>query len=152
MVAAGFFASQDTRTPVLMGIMSLILNGILNVILMKPMRESGLALATSIASFAEFGVLLYFYKKRVSPLPFREIGISIARICAASAAMGLVCVLMFHAFEHFYPGPKMTAQLIRVFGSISISVLAYVGFCFLFHVGEMKEAWAFAKTKKKKNS
>jgi putative peptidoglycan lipid II flippase len=150
MVAAGFFAAQDTRTPVIMGIVSLLINAVLNIALLKPMAESGLALSTSLASFVEFGVLLYFYRKRVTPLPFREIGISFVRILAASAAMGIVCTFTFKACHHFYPGPELTPQLIRVFGSISVSVLAYVAFCFLFRVGEMKEAWTFAKTKSKK--
>ncbi|HLD49710.1 MAG TPA: lipid II flippase MurJ, partial [bacterium] len=149
IVAAGFFAIQDTRTPVIMGIVSLVINAILNVILMPFMKESGLALATSIASIAEFIFLMVIYNRRISPLPLTRITRSVVKILAASAAMGIFCIFVFREFSVFFPGSGARAMLIRVFGSISISALAYGGFCLLFRVSEIREAWEWMLKRRK---
>lgn len=150
MIAAGFFASQDTVTPVKMGVISLIINGVLNLILMPFMRESGLALATSIASIIEFALLIYYYQKKISGLPLREILRSVVRILSASVAMGIFCGFFYKVMQHYVPGPHVISQAVRVFGSISVSVLAYVGFCLLFRVTEVQEAFQFFLKKKAK--
>ncbi len=151
IVASGFFAMQDTRTPVIMGVVSLIINGILNVILMRFMQESGLALATSIAAIAEFIFLMMIYNRKISPLPLMQMTRSVVKILAASVAMGICCVFVFREFSLFFPGKTVFAMLVRVFGSISISTLAYVGFCLLFRVSEIREAWEWMKKRKVKS-
>lgn len=150
MIATGFFAAHDMKTPMIMGAITLVFDTILNLILMQFLREGGLALATSIASIAEFAVLLHLYQKKISGLPLREILKSYLRIFMASLAMGAVCYFSFQIFRGIYPENSTTAQMIRVFVPISISVLAYVGFCFLFHVTEMKEAFEFIRKKAKR--
>ncbi len=149
MIATGFFAAQDMKTPVVIGIVSLVIDAILNLVLMSFMKEAGLALATSIASIIEFGLLLYFYQKKISGLPLREIFRSYTRIMAASLAMGLLCFICYSLALHYLPGAHLSRMLVRVFGSIGISVIAYVLFCFLFRVSEMKEAFEFFRKKNK---
>lgn len=151
MVATGFFAAQDTKTPVVMGIASLVINGILNLAFMPFMKESGLALATSLASIAEFTLLIYFYQKKISGLPIREIVTSFVKVFLASTAMGIFCTVVFRIFSHYLPSPHIMQQMIRVFASIGLSTLAYVGFCFLFRVTEVKEAFEFIRKRKKKD-
>ncbi len=149
IVASGFFAMQDTKTPVVMGIVSLVINAILNVILMRFMREAGLALATSLASIAEFIFLLVFYHRKISSLPMKGMVRSVAKILAASLAMGICCLFIFREISLFFPDKSVFAMLVRVFGSISISTLAYAGFCLLFRVSEIREAWEWAIKRRK---
>lgn len=148
MLATGFFASKDMKTPVLMGVASLVINAILNLCLMGPMKESGLALATSLASIAELSLLIYFYQKKISGLPLREIAGSFIRIALSAAAMGLFCWGCFEAVRVFFAEKKILFQLIRVFVPIGLSVFAYIGFCFLFRVSEVREAAEFIKKKR----
>lgn len=58
ILAPGFTARQDMRTPVKFGIYSLIANIVLSVLLMFPLAHGGLALATSLAAFLNAGLLL----------------------------------------------------------------------------------------------
>ena len=148
IMAAGFFASQNTRIPVIMGIVSLTINAILNVILMRYFNESGLALATAVASIIELILLVNYYHKKISSLPISEIVWSFFRILGASLAMGVFCWACFQTFSHFYPDKKVWQMLIRVFGTISLSTIAYVVFCFVFRVPEIREAFDFLKRKK----
>lgn len=57
VLAPGYFARQDTRTPVRVGIIALVSNVILNLALVGPLAHAGLALATSIAAFINAGLL-----------------------------------------------------------------------------------------------
>lgn len=149
LVATGFFAAQDTRTPVRLGVISLVVNAIFNVILLKPMAESGLALSTSVASIIEFVLLIYFYQKQISSLPIREIVVSFLKITGASLSMGAVCWFALQFFRAQFPGEGIFERLAHVFGPISLSVVSYFIFCFVFRVREMKEAVNFIKSKKK---
>ena len=58
ILAPGFYAKQDMRTPVRIGIIALCSNVVLNVILVFPLAHAGLALATSLAAFINAALLL----------------------------------------------------------------------------------------------
>ncbi|WP_166259079.1 murein biosynthesis integral membrane protein MurJ [Marinobacter salicampi] len=51
VLAPGFFARQDTKTPVKIGIIAMVANMIFNLILVFPLAHAGLALATSISAW-----------------------------------------------------------------------------------------------------
>ena len=55
--APGFFARQNTRKPVRIGIIALVTNMVLNVILIWPLQHAGLALATSLSAFLQAWLL-----------------------------------------------------------------------------------------------
>jgi len=61
--ASGFYAKQDMRTPVRIGVMAMVANTILNCILIWPLAHAGIALATSLAALLNSGLLFYFLKK-----------------------------------------------------------------------------------------
>ncbi|MDF1764454.1 MAG: murein biosynthesis integral membrane protein MurJ, partial [Oleibacter sp.] len=51
VIAPGYYARQDTKTPVKIGIQAMIVNMVLNLILVVPFAHAGLALATSLSAF-----------------------------------------------------------------------------------------------------
>jgi len=64
VLATGFYARQDTRTPVRVGIIAMLVNMVLNVVIVvpwlwldKPAAHAGLALATSLSAFLNAGLL-----------------------------------------------------------------------------------------------
>jgi putative peptidoglycan lipid II flippase len=59
VLAPGYFARQDTKTPVKYGIVTLIVNMVLNLILVWQFKHAGLALATSLSAFVNAGLLFY---------------------------------------------------------------------------------------------
>ena len=57
--APGYYARQNTRTPVVIGVIALVTNMVLNIVFyMFGMAHVGLALATSLAAFLNAGLLL----------------------------------------------------------------------------------------------
>jgi len=88
IVAASFFALKDTRTPMIMAAISVGANIVLGVILMGSMAQNGLALATSLASVLNLGLLVYELRRKLGSLGWRNIGKSACSTLAGSVIMG----------------------------------------------------------------
>lgn len=63
VLSPGFFARQDVRTPVRVGIIAMVANLLLNLLLVWPLAHAGLALATSLSAFIN-AALLYRILRR----------------------------------------------------------------------------------------
>jgi putative peptidoglycan lipid II flippase len=57
VLAPGFYARQDTRTPVRIAIIAMGANMVMNLLLIFPLAHVGLALATSLAAYVNAGLL-----------------------------------------------------------------------------------------------
>jgi putative peptidoglycan lipid II flippase len=57
VLAPGFFARQDTRTPVKIGVIALVANMVFNLILVWHLQHMGLALATALSAWLNAGLL-----------------------------------------------------------------------------------------------
>ncbi len=64
VLAPGFFARQDTKTPVKVGIIAMVANMVLNLILIWPLAHAGLALATSLSAFLNAGLLGHLLRRQ----------------------------------------------------------------------------------------
>lgn len=64
VLSPAFFARQDTRTPVRVGIISVLVNLVFSLLLIESLAHVGLALATSIAALTQGGLLLYYLWRR----------------------------------------------------------------------------------------
>jgi putative peptidoglycan lipid II flippase len=58
VLAPGFYARQDTRTPVRIAVIAMVTNMVFNIALMFPLAHAGLALATTISAYVN-ATLLY---------------------------------------------------------------------------------------------
>lgn len=99
IITRAFYALHDTRTPVLIGGGAMILNVILSLLLIRVIGEpgnlamgpfAGLALANTLATTLEGGLLLTLIRPRVGGLEARRTLTGLSKTAAASAAMGLV--------------------------------------------------------------
>jgi putative peptidoglycan lipid II flippase len=89
ILAPGFYARQDTKTPVRIGIIAMVSNMIFNIILVFPLAHAGLALATTCSS-ALNAYLLYRGLRKDGVLTHRQ-GWStlLVKATIAGAIMGL---------------------------------------------------------------
>ncbi|WP_156498580.1 murein biosynthesis integral membrane protein MurJ, partial [Oleiphilus sp. HI0079] len=63
VLAPGFFARQDMKTPVKIGIYAMIANMVFNLVLIWPLQHAGLALATALSSWCNALCLLWLLRK-----------------------------------------------------------------------------------------
>ncbi|MES2626428.1 MAG: murein biosynthesis integral membrane protein MurJ [Pseudomonadota bacterium] len=97
ILASAFFSRQDTRTPVRVGVISLVSNMVINLILIIPLAHVGLALATSISAFLNAGLLMRGLMKAGLLIFTRTWWILVLRIVVATIAMTLVLMLLGQA-------------------------------------------------------
>lgn len=64
VLASGFYARQNIKTPVKVGALAMLVNTVLCALLITPLAHAGLALASSIAGFVNCGVLLTLLLRR----------------------------------------------------------------------------------------
>ena len=88
VLAPGFYARQDTRTPVRVGVIAMIVNVLVSLALVVPMAHVGLALAPSIAAIVNAWLLLRILRREAIYRPLAGWGGFALRIGVASAVMG----------------------------------------------------------------
>ncbi|MDP2643455.1 MAG: murein biosynthesis integral membrane protein MurJ [Desulfobacterales bacterium] len=89
IVVATFYALQDTRTPVKMAFVSVCVNILLSIILMKPLAHGGLALATSLASMVNLCLLVWALTRKIDTMEYKGMIESACKTLLCSAIMGL---------------------------------------------------------------
>jgi putative peptidoglycan lipid II flippase len=57
VLAPAYYARQDTRTPVRIGIVAMVSNMVMNLLFILPLAHAGLALATTLSGFLNAGLL-----------------------------------------------------------------------------------------------
>jgi len=68
----GFYSRKEMKTPMLVGVACNVLNLILNLILMYPLKQGGLALSTAICAYINNAVLLFILQKQIGGIPLRK--------------------------------------------------------------------------------
>ena len=98
IVASTFYSMQDTKTPVKIAALSVLVNIVFSFILMGPLRHGGLAFANAIASAVNFLVLFIMLKKKLGYVDGRKIVLSFIKTAAASTVMGIAGLYLMKAF------------------------------------------------------
>ncbi|MFC1814982.1 murein biosynthesis integral membrane protein MurJ [Thermodesulfobacteriota bacterium] len=149
IVVSTFYALQDTKTPVRMAFLSIIANIILGVILMQWLSHGGLALATSLASMLNLGLLLRVLIKRLGSMEWKEMAVSIGKTAVSSTIMGIVVWWMAY---FIIPNVDQTIYTLffGLFGCIFIGILCYGVFAVVMKSAELKAVLNLAKDGAKK--
>jgi putative peptidoglycan lipid II flippase len=88
ILAPGFYARQDTRTPVRIGIIAMVSNMIFNIILVFPLAHAGLALATTLSSALNAYLLYHGLRQDQVLIPSKDWLSLVLRAIVAGAVMG----------------------------------------------------------------
>ena len=92
IVAQAFYATGQPGTAVRLGVMAIIVNAVSAIALMGPMAHAGLALASSIGTFAHLAGLVWVARRRFGPIGGRALAISTARIVVACLPLAAWCL------------------------------------------------------------
>lgn len=91
VIVAGFTARKDMMTPLKVTLITVSLNIVMNLILMIPLKQGGIALATVISSLTGNVILTGLLIRRfgAAPFAFRPFFLMLAKLVSAGAAAGL---------------------------------------------------------------
>jgi len=90
-----FYSLKDTRTPVRIVTVAVVVNLVLNLVLMQFLEEGGLALATSITGILELVLLFWFLRRKIGAFDGLSIGWTGFKALLASLLMGAVAIWAF---------------------------------------------------------
>jgi len=89
VLAPGFYAQQNVKTPVRIAIFALVLTQLLNIVFVPIFAHAGLALATSFAACANAGLLYWSLRRKNIYTPSAGWLWLIAKILISAALMGM---------------------------------------------------------------
>jgi putative peptidoglycan lipid II flippase len=107
VLAPGFYARQDTKTPVRIGVIAMAVNMVLNLILIFPLQHAGLALATSLSAYLNAYLLMRGLRRNDVYQPDAGWGRLGLQVALATVAMGLLLVLLVPALPAWLDAPRI---------------------------------------------
>ena len=132
VLAPGFFANQDIKTPVKIAIVALICTQLMNLAFIGPLKHAGLALSIGLGACINAGLLAYFLIRRNVYQPGTGWGNFIGRLLIAIVIMGVIIKLSLLYLPVDFSGETW----IRVMSLIVILLIACVSyFASLFMLG-----------------
>lgn len=130
ILSRGFYALADTRTPVTYAVLSMGLNLVFAVALVRPFEVRGLALAVTLATAIECGLLFRALHRRL------ESGLDLGRLVYSGLRTLAAAVLMAEVVGLYLVGLKMAGLLdsdsfldaaLALGGGAALGVVVYFG-------------------------
>ena len=139
IMVQGFYAVQDTATPVRLAAVALIANILLCALLVTtPLRHGGLALATSLASYINLVLLYLIFRRRLGGVDEGRLVLSLARSTLAALGMGAACWWLAREFAL-----ATTPNFLWLVGGVALTITAglgvYLALAWLLRADELSE-------------
>ena len=147
LVVPAFYSTGDTKTPVVVASISLVINILLNIIFLqfffKRVLNGGPALATAIACFFDFFALFIIFRVRYGPMGSLEILRSFTKISLCAGIMGVACWFANY-YTAFTVHSRFLVQLLVFSGMIAGATALYLALAWLFRCHEIQEVYGIA--------
>ena len=134
ILVSAFHAMQDTAAPVAIAFFTLLVNIVMNLILMVPLKAGGLALATSIAGLVNVVLLTIVLRNKIGKFGGKDILYCFLKIIFATSLMGLTAYALRRAIS-WNGGIKDAASLVLI---ILASIAVYLGTALILKIKEIK--------------
>ncbi len=133
ILVTAFHALQDTKTPVKVAALCLVINAVLNFVLMRPLQVGGIALASSIAGTVDFLILFYVMDKKLGGFDSDLLGYFF-RVTLAAALTGL----FVYTCWTFIP---LRFETIKLFAIGGAGFVVYEIVCLRLKVVQAEKIW-----------
>jgi putative peptidoglycan lipid II flippase len=130
VLAPGFYAQQNIRTPVKIAIFTLIITQLLNLIFIGPLQHAGLALAISGGACINAGLLLWQLLRQGLFQPQPGWAKYLFKLVLAVAVMSGVLLGLMQVMPAWDEG-HMLERFIRLGGLVAAGLVAYFGMLLL---------------------
>jgi len=137
-VLPAFYALKDTRTPVKVGLVTLVINLAASLALMGPLGHVGLALATSISGAANLGILLWLLRRRLGPLGGRALIKSMTKACVASLIMAAAVAAVAYGPDWGETG-GLFKRVARPLAGVAVGFVVFLLAAWVMRLPELRE-------------
>ncbi|MDH4293658.1 MAG: murein biosynthesis integral membrane protein MurJ [Betaproteobacteria bacterium] len=133
VLAPGFYAQQDIRTPVKIAVITLVVTQLLNLLFIWELRHAGLALAISLGACLNAGLLLRGLRRRAIFTPLPGWGGFVLKLALAVYVMGTVLWLLSGSTTSWLSAGALErvgrlALLVLIGGGVYFASLWILGF------------------------
>src|SRR6266481_5995613 len=147
LIVPAFYSTRDTKTPVIIASISLVLNIVLNIVFMqfffKRVQNGGPALATALATFFDFFALFIIFRIRYGAMGTMEILRSFAKISLCAGIMGVAC-WFGNYYTTFTIHSRFFVQLLVFAALILGATVLYLALAWIFRCHEIEEVYGIA--------
>jgi putative peptidoglycan lipid II flippase len=133
ILAPGFYANHDTKTPFKIATACIVINLFFNLALMGPLRHVGMALATSIASWANVIMMAVVLRRRAWLVIERRLIGQVVRMLLASMAM-VVVLFAVRPYASEYMGGGEIKRFLTLGALVGAGMLGYFAAGFALNV------------------
>lgn len=134
-----FYAMEDTRTPLRLAMLAAVMNFGLNLLLVWPLAEGGLALATVASAVFLFAALSVILSRRVAHLEWRALASTALRTLLATGVMALAAwAAAYQAAPALGLEGRALTVVQLVFG-VAGGAGVFVGAAWLLRMGELRD-------------
>jgi len=137
-----FYSLHDSRTPVIVSGITVLLNVVLNVTLVRMLGFTGLALGTAASAIFNAATLLWLLRSRLGGIDEGRVAASFLKIGTASVVMGAAAWVTDAAITAWLPVRTVPVMALRVAASIAVALVVLERTAWLLRVHELIEARA----------
>jgi putative peptidoglycan lipid II flippase len=136
VVRAVFYSMQDTKTPLKVALLTVVINAFFCYFLKGPLQHGGLALALVIAASVNFFVLLAILRSKLGSIDGTRIAATLLKVSTASFIMGCAGWFMLQGDMWMESGRTLEKSLLLT-GVIAVCVGLYLLFMYLMKSDEL---------------
>jgi putative peptidoglycan lipid II flippase len=135
-----FYALGRNRTPVVVSIITVLVNAVINVLLVRTMGYRGLALGTSLAALFNAVILFVLLRRELHGLNEGRLLSSFIRVVIASAVMGAVAVVVDGWLGGVLSQPGLMWQIVRLGVTIAIALVVLAVAAWTLRIQEFNDS------------
>lgn len=123
--SARFLARHDVKTPVRSAVWSMIINVVCAVLLIGPLQHIGIALATSVATWANTVIHYYHLRRHGDKIADDKLKRRLPRLVLSALGMGAVTVLLDNLTVGWFAGRHLGQEITGLLMIVGISLVIY---------------------------
>ena len=137
LLTRAFYAQQDTKTPVAISIVTMIINVVLALYLSPRLGVEGLALAFSGAAIIQLVLLLGTLHLQLDGFDDRKVILSLAKITLATLLAAVVVQLLKYPIAQVVDMQRFWGVFIQLVGTFTAGISIYLILCWIFKCEEI---------------
>jgi putative peptidoglycan lipid II flippase len=150
ILARAFYALGDTKTPMKISLVCLVINFTTACILLVPLREGGPGIANTITSCINAGLLLFTLRKKLARLDMEPLKVILPKLLLITVISGLIAWISWLGWEKYLGHETIALKIGAVFVPAGIAGGVYLLAALACKIPAANELTEFALAKLKR--